>query len=113
MRTSRNPCFLRWRWIVLCRNVGTFLVVLGGVVYGEQARGKTRGDWRDRGGHADGREEERVPLFGRGESGGVGDESLWLHFSENIFLQQRSGGSGFSFRQRPRRQQTKRKTRGY
>src|ERR1700683_3651428 len=25
MRTSRNPCFLRWRWTVLCHNGGTFL----------------------------------------------------------------------------------------
>src|SRR5258706_12781873 len=113
MRTSRNPCFLRWRWIVLCRNVGTFLVVLGGVVYGEQARGKTRGDWRDRGWHADGREQKRIPLCGRAESGRVGDESLWLHFSETIFEQHRSGERDSAFRQGRGRQQSERKPRGY
>src|SRR5258706_4297697 len=112
MRTSRNPCFLRWRWIVLCRNVGTFLVVLGGVVYGEQARGKTRGDWRDRGGHADGREQKRVPPCGRAESGRVGGESLWLPFRENILLQHRSGEIRSALPQRPRPQQFRTGPRG-
>src|SRR6267143_1937828 len=99
MRTSRNPCFLRWRWIVLCHNGGTFLAVPGGVVYGEQARGKARGDWSDRGGHAGGREQERVPLCGRAESGRIGNESVWLDFSETIFEQHRGGERDSAFRQ--------------
>src|SRR5271165_5857208 len=27
MRTSRNPCFLRWRWTVLCHNDGKICIV--------------------------------------------------------------------------------------
>src|SRR5258706_14846460 len=96
MRTSRNPCFLRWRWIVLCRNVGTFLVVLGGVVYGEQARGKTRGDWRDRGGKADGREQEKETPAGRAQNGRVGGGGLGLHFEGTDLYKTRRCGVRYS-----------------
>src|ERR1017187_8643947 len=99
MRTSRNPCFLRWRWTVLCHNGGTFLAVLGGVAYGEQTRGKTRGDWRDRGGHAGGREQERVPLRGGAEGGRVGDESVWLDFGQTLVEQYRRGERDSALRQ--------------
>src|SRR3984957_10477206 len=99
MRTSRNPCFLRWRWTVLCHNGETFSEALGGVAYGEQARGKTRGNWRDRGGHAGGREPERVSLRGWAESRRVGDESVWFDFGETVLEQHRHCQCDFALRQ--------------
>src|SRR5271169_3865194 len=99
MHTSKNPCFLRWQWTVLCHNGETFLAGLGRVAYERQARGKTRGDWRNCGRHARGREQERVPLRGGVQSGCIGDESVWLDFGETVFEQHGGGERGFALRQ--------------